>query len=269
MKSLLNARFTNLGLPDNINLLFRDKLESFDAARLSAVVASDNSLSTLKQENDNFLNLLYILSNMDNAFLNFKKRNIPDDIILDSLNDVKVWVLNLYNCKKEIGLTETEWESCIQNAEIIKLGRLQFQPFKSDFESPEHGIKLGDNVLNMHIQEGPGMTPEACRESIATAREFFKKYYSDFKYTHMVCETWLLDPALITLVKPDSNIAHFYSMFDIVKTIPSNSALKRIYGPDSSKPTAELPEASSLQKNLKAYLLNGGKLSAGYGVLKV
>ncbi len=268
MKSLLNARFANLGLPDNINLLFRDKLESFETAKLSDAINSGNPLNALKQENDNFLNLLYILSNMDNAFLNFKKRNIPDDIILDSLNDVRVWVLNLYNCKKEIGLTEIEWESSIQNAEVIKLGRLQFQPFKSDFESPKHGIRLGDNALNMHIQEGSGMTPEACRESIAAAREFFKKYYPDFNYTHMVCESWLLDPALITLVKPDSNIAHFYNMFDIAKIIPSSSALKRIYGPDSDKPTAELPETSSLQKNLKAYLLNGGKLSAGYGVLK-
>lgn len=85
------------------------------------------------------------------------------------------------------------------------------------------------------------MTPEACRDSVAKARIFFKEYFPDFKYTHIVCHSWLLDPAIVTMVKPDSNIASFYNMFDIVSTDFSDSAMVRVYGPDSKKPFEELP----------------------------
>lgn len=269
MKNLLIARFTNFGLSDNINLLFLRQIENFDINKLLVAIDSDEPINFLKAQNDNFLNLLYILADMDKAFINFKKHNIPDEIILDSLADVKVWVLNLYNATKEVGLAELEWECCVHRSEVIKIGRLQFQPYKAEYDFVPLNLKKGDNVINMHIQEGGGMTPEACKKSVENAREFFKTYFPDFKYTHMVCHSWLLDPALITMVKPDSNIAAFYNMFDIVVTEYANSAIKRIYGPDAEKPYKEFSENSSLQRNMKAYLLGGGKLSVGYGVLKI
>lgn len=269
MKNLLTARFANFGFSDSMNLLFRNKLEDFGIKKLLTALNSDEPISFLKEQNDNFLNLLYILADMDNAFLNFKKHNIPDNIILDSLADVKVWILNLYNATKEVGLAELEWECCVHRAEVIKIGRLQFQPYKAEYDFSPLNLKKGDNVINMHIQEGGGMTSEACKKSVENARKFFKTYFPEFKYTHMVCHSWLLDPALITMVKPDSNIASFYNMFDIAVTEYANSALKRIYGPDAEKPFEQFPENSSLQRNMKAYLLGGGRLSVGYGILKI
>ncbi|MBE6689131.1 MAG: hypothetical protein E7588_07650 [Ruminococcaceae bacterium] len=268
MKNLLTTRFINLGLGQKLNSLFVEKLADFDMDKLIPAQKAENPGDYLMNLGDCFLNLVYILADMDNAMIKYKKKNIPDDIILDSLNDVGVWVMNHYNSTGEIGFATIPWECAIHNVKVIKIGRLQYAHQACETASPAHGLKVGDNVIYMHIQEGPGLTPEACRESIARAKEFYRQYFPEFEYKYMVCHSWMLDPALPGMVKPDSNLAMFYKMFEVVETSPSQSAMKRVFGPDAQKPVEELPENSTLQKNMKAFLLGGGELSIGFGVLK-
>lgn len=108
MKNLLTVRFLNFGLPQKLNELFIKEMGNFDIAKLEPAMKSEKPHEYLVPLKDNFLNLVYILANMDNAMMNFKKRNIPDDIILDSLNDVTVWIMNLYNSTGEVGLSHID-----------------------------------------------------------------------------------------------------------------------------------------------------------------
>ncbi len=71
-----------------------------------------------------------------------------------------------------------------------------------------------------------------------------------------------MEPKLLLFLKPDSNIARFQSLFDIVETFDDDSYRLWIFKTLDSDPR-HYPEQTSLQKALKQYLLEGHNIGAG------
>ena len=84
-----------------------------------------------------------------------------------------------------------------------------------------------------------------------------------------VCDSWLLEPELRTLLKEGSNILEFQKWFEIV-SIDKNcrQAEERIFRKVQDNP-ADYSEETSLQKAAKRYLMDGGQLGCGIGILKI
>lgn len=132
-------------------------------------------------------------------------------------------------------------------------------------------LKPGDLVWNLHIPQGEKMDYELCLESMKLAGEFFEKHFSELRFSAIICGSWLLDSNLVHILPQNSNIVRFMRLWHklpIKAGVPM--IFERVYGFGfKEKDIASAPENSTLQKNLKRYILDGGKTytTGGYIIL--
>ena len=105
-------------------------------------------------------------------------------------------------------------------------------------------------------------------DSLTRYHEFCGKYFPKCSGFSLCCESWLLSPALHKLLKKDSNILQFQDMFEITETDEESMAVMDWVFPDCARGLEQLPETTSLQRNMKKYLLSGGKVGWSKGVLR-
>ena len=74
---------------------------------------------------------------------------------------------------------------------------------------------LGDDdfLLALHIPGGEGYTPERVKSSCEKALAFYDRYYPEYHYIGFWSESWLYDPGLREIVKPDRNIVRVQRQF--------------------------------------------------------
>ena len=101
------------------------------------------------------------------------------------------------------------------------------------------------------------------------ARDFFAKYYPEFKYTHITCHSWLLGKSVDTLVKKDSNIIKFKNLFDIIKEDENDGILDYVIGwKKTREDVKKMNFDSRLQNEVKKRIISGEKFYAALGVVK-
>ena len=82
-----------------------------------------------------------------------------------------------------------------------------------------------------------------------------------------ICESWLLYEDNWRFMKSGCNILQFQSLFDIVmSSTDDRQAIERIFG-KRRLIKKNYPENTSLQKSAKKFMLDGGKLGEGLGVI--
>lgn len=127
----------------------------------------------------------------------------------------------------------------------------------------------GDPVLEVHIPAGGRLTETACDDSLALAREFFGKFFPDFRYTCFTCHSWLLDEGLRNLLPCDSHILAFGNRFLRLHGEKSDAILRYLFKWNTTRQTltGETP-VSSFAAKVKNYALSGGDFYEVWGVLR-
>lgn len=125
----------------------------------------------------------------------------------------------------------------------------------------------GMRTLNMHIPETGPMGIDEVAQSLKMAKEYFAA--KGYPCSTAVCESWLLDPALMTYGEGCGNILSFQHRFaKFPWPTEESDAVNRVFGrgTDVSDLTA-LKEDTRLQRGLKAYLMENRPLRDAGGVL--
>jgi GNAT-like C-terminal domain/N-acyltransferase N-terminal domain len=112
------------------------------------------------------------------------------------------------------------WIGWHWRGELFQLGRLQFQRValgdRTGSAIRDAGLPYGpgDRALAVHIPAmyGP-LSPSACDDSVARAREFFPRYFPEEPVGVAVCRSWLLDGQLAEYLPDSSNIIRFQRRF--------------------------------------------------------
>jgi hypothetical protein len=146
-----------------------------------------------------------------------------------------------YAVQKKIRLEKTEWELV---------------------------LKGNDPVLSIHIPPGGKLDCDDVRASLSEADSFFTSYFPNYKWRSFTLNSWLLDTKLREFLNQDSNIVKLQDSFYLVPIDSSegNSVYRFLF--NTRKPSPEELEAkSSLQINVKNYLLRGGKITGGGGFI--
>ena len=144
-----------------------------------------------------------------------------------------------------------------------------FTRFVKRIDTLEYEMIETDGVkeLSIHIPSDAVLTTTNCRVSYEVAVNFFAYYYKEFQYQNMSCHSWLLSPVLKEVLSEDSKILQFQKSFQITKEFPEDKDYLEWVYQRSKLPLEELPENTSLQRNLKEYLLKGNQVGTAYGVL--
>lgn len=134
----------------------------------------------------------------------------------------------------------------------------------------EYELKEEKNTYKVyiHIPSDANIEKENLINSYNEFKKFIYEYFSEYIDAELYCDSWLLSPSLKKLLRKDSNIIYFQNNFEIVKVEEdSNAFLEWIYFRNDID-YHNLPELTSLQREVKKYLLEGGKIGWTLGRLK-
>jgi hypothetical protein len=123
-----------------------------------------------------------------------------------------------------------------------------------------------DPVLDVHIPEGPPLTPEWIAESLAAAPKFFAEKRGVLDARAFTCGSWLMSPAL-KKIAPGSNLAAFQALFRVAPyTTRDSQVFERVYGRSRTEWEA-LPMKTRLQRGVRDWYLAGGNCRQMQGVI--
>lgn len=152
---------------------------------------------------------------------------------------------------------------------ITSLGLAEITAVQLSADEWEPALKLGDDVLNVHIPEGGRMSHGACRDSYAQAARFFADCFPEKAFGAFVCQSWLLSPQFRDLLPEHSNILQFQRDYRLLPNVSDETQiLERVFG--FGMKLADLPDAkttTSLQRIVYDRLAAGGRLQNGSGFI--
>ena len=194
----------------------------------------------------------------------YRKLQFPEDVWRESMTDLKVWLRFEERNNGVIGLGKNprSWQVAIYRGEVTRHGRLECNTelyYSRDALFDEDGaaiLKAGDPVICLHIPEEGPMDMPSCSASIKRMAAFFAKYRPLYEWKGFLCESWLLDSQLLTMLSENSNIAKFQALGQHYIIEPTDSTIWRIFG---TKDPFTIENPTSLQRNAAQFIKNGGK----------
>lgn len=249
MKSVVLKWFDKLSFPKE----WRSVIEDNANTALSGDI-------DFKNHRDFLIKSLYDCEKLSDFYV---QKGIDEKILMHTLSDLLIWAKNYNLMTGKIGINEHYWIGCHLSGRLFRLGRLQFCKGVMECDCERLSLKKGDPIIEVHIPQGEPLLKQNCEASVIWAKEFFSKYFPDYKYSCFTCHSWLLDYELKEFLKPESNIIEFQNMFDIIGYDESNQAIKYLFDINPEKNVQ-----SYLQKKILEHTSSGGKLHEGYGIIK-
>ena len=192
------------------------------------------------------------------TYQNYKHLGICDAIFNDTMKCFTRFVQehkNSYGC---YGFDRDFWTTRQLSACLFRIGVLEYE--MTEYQKAK--------VISIHIPSDAALQREGLRESCASARAFFTETFPAYATAKMMCGSWLLAPSLQEILHKDSNILQFQNAFEIVHVDEESTEFMEWVYKKNNIPLEELPEETSLQRNMKRYLEKGGKVGEAIGFLR-
>ncbi|MGN0929183.1 MAG: hypothetical protein ACI4N3_00915 [Alphaproteobacteria bacterium] len=159
-------------------------------------------------------------------------------------------------------ISQMIWASILLNANLVKLGCLQYETKIADDKHLCDKISIGDTIVAIHIPNRALFTSDVVEKSIKMARKYFGLKMQ------FICDSWLLGKQLGNYIKADSNIAGFRRYFRIIKRGNSESVYNFLFNNADDNPNiSDLSEETSLQKSVKRAMLSGVHFYDAIGII--
>lgn len=255
----------------NLNSELKNKVLSLverDRAKLISLCkkADNDNFKSVFAKNDMIKLAVALLYSVEFTYPKYQKAVISDEIYFETMKDIAVWCENNNNK----GLKNLPWIKNHLNFELFKLGRLQFQIYKCDNRTLNYDLlpfNFGENLIYVHIPQGEKLVYAECVNSLKNAKSFFGEYFPNYDFDYFFCESWLLYGENWQFMNSSSNILQFSTLFDLVYSVEDDrQAIERIFGKRKII-KSKYEEKTTLQRNAKRFMQNGGKLGVGIGIL--
>ncbi|MBO4470147.1 MAG: hypothetical protein J5841_00215 [Clostridia bacterium] len=106
-----------------------------------------------------------------------------------------------------------ETEDTVKGNRVLPEGLVSQEVVTLDKRTWRKALGDDDFLLALHIPGGEGYTPERVKSSCEKALAFYDRYYPEYHYIGFWSESWLYDPGLREIVKPDRNIVRVQRQF--------------------------------------------------------
>lgn len=194
----------------------------------------------------------------------FAAYGFPESVMLETMTDLPVWLRNEMRNRGFYGLCVMAWpwQVALYQAKVTRHGRLECNTeyvYRREALLDAAGnvlLEPGDPVINLHIPEDGPMRIGDCLDSMRRMEKFFSAYRPDFPWRGFLCESWLLDRQLRSMLPENSNIVRFQDLGTHYLIHETDEPLFRIFG--TSDPDA-VNAPTSLQRNAAQFLRDGGR----------
>ncbi|WP_162940212.1 acyltransferase domain-containing protein [Gryllotalpicola protaetiae] len=194
--------------------------------------------------------MLALLAVADDVRAFHRSRGVPPEISNRSLSDLgqQAWVHR--RTYGTFGVHTYAWLVTAFSGNLYWLGRLQFNL-----------VHRSDGwVLSTHIPESGPLTPEAVDDSFREASAFFAAHFPDYPTELFHCGSWLLDPQLAQVLKPDSNMVRFQQRWNLEEEVgPGDAdAIFFVFRRRGDVDRSTLPRDTTLQRAILDKIDAGG-----------
>jgi len=263
-KDIIEHWYKKIGFDSKYDTEFYDALNTIKIPDYTEISTYDTQCTDGKK---NLLSYLYMCEDLKEIY---EEKGIPLDILMDNLKDISVWTDIWSEVKGELYLGELPWLSNHLTPRLFKIGRLQFCMGTLPGDIDSEGLKKGDPIMEIHIPQRGPLNYDECVESIERAKEFFGKYYPEFKYKCFTCDSWLLGKTPLEILNSQSNICRFVSLFKIIHRKQDDSILRYLFKWNTTWETiADFEAVSSFAKEVKERALKGEHFDEGFGIIKL
>lgn len=257
-----------LGIPqDTLDAVMELQLPENHEQIKAMFLSNKSGFKTYASQDDNGLGILRLyLEWLPDIRERYNILGIPLCVFNDSIKDISIWCNDYILKNGKPGLAEWGWVGKTLRLEVFRLGRLQFAPNElcDNVSIDGRVFSKGTPILEVHIPAGEVLDTNQVLESLNWAPLFFNKYFNT-QYALFHCYSWLLAPALNDLLQAKSRILQFQKLFSIYRIDHERQAEERVFGLVRDD-IINYPERTSLQKNIKKYLLDGKSIGIGAGV---
>lgn len=204
---------------------------------------------------------------MQDSYALYIEEKIPEKIFADTMKCFTRFLKEhevSFGC---CGFDRDFWTGRQLSLLLFRIGELEFEIVSEEGEKAEmpRGEKHSPYLLHVHIPSDADLSPERCDESFRMAEQFFAAHFPETAGSKFACDSWLLSPALKELLPEGSRILQFQNRFEIKHWNQDADDFLEWVFKRKDLLLEELPEETSLQRKMKAYLLNGGKIGEAYG----
>lgn len=211
----------------------------------------------LKPDGNGFKMLFYMLSAASYSFEKYKEKGISEQIFTDTMKCFTRFVKEHKRSNGKYGFDRDFWTGRQLSLQLFRLGELEFETIMENQEK----------MVSIHIPSDAILTEYNCKSSLKMAKDFFEKYAAEYANVPYICHSWLLSPALKELLPESSNIIKFQNLFTITETNKTATDFMMWIFKKPDIPVEDLPEETSLQRNVKQYLMTGGQIGEGKGYI--
>ena len=187
----------------------------------------------------------------------YRSRHIPDDIYFATMKCFVRFACEHKESYGTYGFDRSWWVGRQLSMQLYRLGELEYELSEWD----------GQPAVSLHIPSDADLSEAGIAASVGAAKAFLAKYDPMYSDTPIFCASWLLSPSLEGLLSPTSRIAGFRRHFRIVRYLPEPEDYKQWVYKDPRLAPEDFPENTSLQRSIKQYVLAGGKVGEGIGLL--
>ena len=189
----------------------------------------------------------------------YQALGIDDEIYFDTMKSFTRFSDECLERQGYLGFVNSFWSYRHLNTNLMRIGALEF----------ERVIRNGVLFISVHIPSNADLSKEALDDSFTRARAFLNEKFPECAEAQIYCESWLLYGGLKDVLPENSRILGFQSRFDVTRqNNVSKNALTYIFHRADCSDYQSLPEDTSLQRKVKALLLEGGGVGSAYGILK-
>ena len=130
-------------------------------------------------------------------------------------------------------------------------------------------VDAGEKYISIHIPGDADFRPENVQKTLEEYHSFLKEYFPEWSGIDLRCESWMISPALEQLLDENSNVLQFNRLFEVESVdYDSMAVLDWVYPGEEQNDLQNLSENTSLQRKMKQFLMDGGKVGWAKGRIK-
>lgn len=257
-------------LQDTVAMKVDKFLSSYDFDQIKSVLneliipqtaeAACKKLETVLEDDEDHIPMLACqLLGATRLYDKYLQKGISHTIFMDTM---KCFTRFIGECEVKTGRAafDRAWWTYRQLSMVLfRIGELEYELVEEN----------GKKEVSIHIPSNARLSKEKVDDSLALAKEFMDKYYTEYAEVDYICDSWLLAPKLKEVLDEDSHIIGFQNRFNIVKVdIDAKDIFEWLFKTSVDCELESLRENTSLQRKVKQLLLNGEKVGIAFGVLK-
>lgn len=222
-------------------------------------------------DNTNMCELTVLMAAAAQSKERYRELGIGDDVFLPTMKCFARFLLETERKTGTICFDRGFWTWRQLSLRLFRLGTLEFEYCPQGMEKVPDYVEEKSPVISVHIPSDAKMTEEELKDSYNIAFGFFEIHGSAIcdagAPRAMLCTTWLLSPSLNSLLPENSGIRRFFSHYDIFSVDEDEKGFYEwLFG--GCTELERLPETTSLQRRVKTFLMDGGKIGEASGSLK-